>query len=222
MLKFHANKAGMGTAPQAEYDSLQINKIEGRWKDNGTFLHFHEAPGTFIGKVCYESFIITLFFDLSSLHMQPGIIAGDEVKYNHRYVTFPASVQLCRCWYFDLFCNVNLCRYDFIGCGAFAVKWMSIKVVNNSALCICDVFVCMIVLSVEPWCEPVMWSSASLIVECVFLSSWVTLLAFSQIHFFAKMTISVRFRNTEAQAHGWALTHSMYCKLRLTLLHKSL
>lgn len=82
----------MGTAPEAEYDSLQINKIEGRQKDNGTFLHFHEAPGTFIGKVCYESFIITLFFDLSSLHMQPGIIAGDEVKYNPRYVTFPPSV----------------------------------------------------------------------------------------------------------------------------------
>ena len=33
--------------------------------------------------VYYASFIITLFFDLSLFHMQPGIIAGDEVKYNH-------------------------------------------------------------------------------------------------------------------------------------------
>lgn len=27
-----------------------------------------------------------LFFDLSLFHMQPGIIAGDEVKYNHKYI----------------------------------------------------------------------------------------------------------------------------------------
>lgn len=31
-------------------------------------------------------FIITLFFDLSLSHMQQGIIAGDEVKYNHGYI----------------------------------------------------------------------------------------------------------------------------------------
>lgn len=45
----------------------------------------------FTGTVFYESFIITLFFDLSLFHMQPGIIAGDEVKYDHGYdVTFLA------------------------------------------------------------------------------------------------------------------------------------
>lgn len=30
--------------------------------------------------------LITLFFDLSSFHMQPGIIAGDEVKHNRGYI----------------------------------------------------------------------------------------------------------------------------------------
>lgn len=60
-----------------------IIKIDGRQAHNGTSLHCHEPPGTFIGTVYYASFIITLFFDLSLFHMQPGIIAGDEVKYNH-------------------------------------------------------------------------------------------------------------------------------------------
>lgn len=73
------------TVPRADYDSWLINEIEG---GNGTSFHCHEPPGTFIGTVYYASFIITLFFDLSLFHMQPGIIAGDEVKYNR--VTFSA------------------------------------------------------------------------------------------------------------------------------------
>lgn len=91
MLKFCFDKASLVTVLKAEYDSLLINKIEGEQEDNGTFLNFHEPLVAFIGTVFYESFIITLFFDLSLFHMQPGIIAGDEVKYNHGYdVTFPA------------------------------------------------------------------------------------------------------------------------------------
>lgn len=57
-----------------------INKIEGWQEDNGTFIHCHESAGTFISTVYYAFFIINLFFDLSLFHMQPGIIAGDEVK----------------------------------------------------------------------------------------------------------------------------------------------
>lgn len=86
------------TVPQADYDSQLINKIEGGRADNGTSLYCHEPPGTFIGTVYYASFII--FFDLSLFHMQPGIIAGDEVKYNHG--------QPCCC--------------DFIGRGVLVVK----------------------------------------------------------------------------------------------------
>lgn len=63
-----------------------MNKIEGRQEDNGTSLHCNELPGAVISTVNYASFIITLFFDLSLFHMQPGIIAGDEVKYNRGYI----------------------------------------------------------------------------------------------------------------------------------------
>lgn len=67
----------MVTAPQADYDSWLINETESGLADDGTFLHCHDPPGTCT--VYNASFIIILSFDLSLFHMQPGIIAEDEV-----------------------------------------------------------------------------------------------------------------------------------------------
>lgn len=82
----------MLTVPQADYDSQLINKMEGREPGNGTSLHCLEPPGTFIGIVYYASLIIILSFNLSLFHMQPGIIAGDEVTYNHGYIMSRVSI----------------------------------------------------------------------------------------------------------------------------------
>lgn len=61
--------------------------------DNRTLIPCHELPGALVGTVFYEDFIVLLSssFGLSLLHMQPGIIAGDEVKSNLGYgVIFPS------------------------------------------------------------------------------------------------------------------------------------
>lgn len=78
----------MVTAPQADYDSWLINEIESGQADNVTSLYCHDPPGTCT--VYNASFIILFSFDLSLFHMQPGIIAEDEVIYNDGYVTFSA------------------------------------------------------------------------------------------------------------------------------------
>lgn len=45
-----------------------------------------ELPAALISMLLYESLVIpSFFFGLSLLHMQPGIIAGDEVKHNLRH-----------------------------------------------------------------------------------------------------------------------------------------
>lgn len=47
-------------------------------------------------------------FDLSLFHMQPGIIAGDEVKYNHGYIMSLFQLKFnCRSQYFVLFAMLS-------------------------------------------------------------------------------------------------------------------
>lgn len=74
------------TSVQADYDSSLVNKIKSGQACCGTSLHFHEPSGTSIGSLYYAPFINILSFDLCLFHMQPGIIAGDEVKHNHKYM----------------------------------------------------------------------------------------------------------------------------------------
>lgn len=59
-------------------------------------------------------------FDLSLFHMQPGIIAGDEVKYNRGYIMSLFQLKFnCRSQYFCLICDVKPFCDDFTGYGAF-------------------------------------------------------------------------------------------------------
>lgn len=78
----------MVTAPQAGCDLCLINEIEIGQSDNATSLYCSQPPGTCT--VYNASIIILLSFDLSLFHMQPGIIAEDEVTYNDGYVPFSA------------------------------------------------------------------------------------------------------------------------------------
>lgn len=164
-------------------------------------------------------------FDLSLFHMQPGIIAGDEVKYNRGYIMSLFQLKFnCRSQYFCLICDVKPFCDDFTGYGALRVFT-----------------VCMIVFSVEPRCELVTWSSAPFIrLLCVFLVMLGSLFFFFPTHTRCKiLTSNNSCKNTHTNTHCYKtlsagsgtwpdtlqhtyyLAHSTYCKLRLTPLHKS-
>lgn len=62
-------------------------------EDNRTFIPCYQLPGVLVDIVFYKAFIVLLSssFGLSLLHMQPGIIAEDEVKPTLRCdVIFPS------------------------------------------------------------------------------------------------------------------------------------
>lgn len=126
-------------------------------------------------------------FDLSLFHMQPGIIAGDEVKYNRGYIMSLFQLKFnCRSQYFCLICDVKPFCDDFTGYGALRVFT-----------------VCMIVFSVEPRCELVTWSSASFILLlCVFLVMLGFLFFFFPTHTRCKiLTSNNSCKNTHTQTH---------------------
>lgn len=179
--------------------------------------------------------------------MQPGIIAGDEVKYQFLNMSsLRLNFYMLRSQIFPSFCDVaGPCYFDFFFFLFFFLvpgfwllsecPWTSSPPPPTPDLCFHEVFVCMNVSSVGPWLlNSVMWSYASfilLVCVCVFLSPCLTLpLAFAHSH--ARLEAHAECEahtHTHTEAHGPLRTHtatrshshSMHCELRLTPLHKS-
>lgn len=166
-------------------------------------------------------------FDLSLFHMQPGIIAGDEVKYNRGYIMSLFQLKFnCRSQYFCLICDVKPFCDDSTGYGAF-----------GCCLCLQSAWLSSVSsLAVSLWRDLLHLSSF----YCVFFLLCSAPFFFFPTHTRCKiLTSNNSCKNTHTNTHCYKtlsagsgtwpdtlqhtyyLAHSTYCKLRLTPLHKS-
>lgn len=97
------NRAGPGSAGWLWFRAHLKWKLIKRLVIAIHLFYLLQLPAALISVLLYESFVIPSFFGLFLLHMQPGIIAGDEVKYN---LSHDAILKFC----FVAFNHIRLSR----------------------------------------------------------------------------------------------------------------